>query len=275
MVARAVRAELIRWMCVDPDALRHIDPRGIRLTGARIDGKLNLSYIHVPFGFACVRCSIPEELELHSTEIVSLDFSASRTNQIYAPSLYVHGAAYFGWDEHDWGNWFEASGEITLRDAHIDAPLVFGSGIFHSSKHPASAELPDAAIDLNSAVLANQLNLGFGLVAHGEVVLDRASFGDSIGLSGGHFLNPGDIAVSGISVKVAGDIYMTNLPYSGDFEADGLVQFPAAHVGGLVWVDQAHFKGASGTPHGLSLVGARCALSDGSTLTFKTPRNST
>jgi hypothetical protein len=87
-------------------------------------------------------------------------------------------------------------------------------------------------------------------------VLDRASFGDSIGLSGGHFLNPGDIAVSGISVKVAGDIYMTNLPYSGDFEADGLVQFPAAHVGGLVWVDQTHFKGASGTPHGLSLVGA-------------------
>src|SRR6516225_4646031 len=30
---RNVRAELIRWLCVDPDASRRVDPRGIRLFG--------------------------------------------------------------------------------------------------------------------------------------------------------------------------------------------------------------------------------------------------
>jgi hypothetical protein len=47
---REVRAELIRWLCVaDPNAAPLVDPVGIRLLGARITGRLNLSRIHVPF----------------------------------------------------------------------------------------------------------------------------------------------------------------------------------------------------------------------------------
>ncbi len=42
---REVRAELIRWLCVDPDASRLVDPRGIRLLGARVTGKLDLSHV--------------------------------------------------------------------------------------------------------------------------------------------------------------------------------------------------------------------------------------
>src|SRR5579871_1450920 len=33
---REIRAALIRWMSVDPDAIRQIDPQGIRVLGAKI-----------------------------------------------------------------------------------------------------------------------------------------------------------------------------------------------------------------------------------------------
>jgi hypothetical protein len=35
---REVRAEVIRWLCVDPKAIRHIDPQGLRLLRAKIVG---------------------------------------------------------------------------------------------------------------------------------------------------------------------------------------------------------------------------------------------
>jgi hypothetical protein len=41
---REVRAELIEWLCVDQNAKRLV-PRGIRLLGARITGKLNLAHV--------------------------------------------------------------------------------------------------------------------------------------------------------------------------------------------------------------------------------------
>ncbi len=68
-VQRNIRASLIRWMSVDPDAIRLIDPQGIRVVGARITGTLDLSQVHVPFGITLRNCAIPEAMELSSAEI--------------------------------------------------------------------------------------------------------------------------------------------------------------------------------------------------------------
>jgi len=69
---RDVRAEMIRWLCADPDASRLVDPGGIRLLGARITGRLNLSRIHVPFPIVLRNCAIPERITLAAAHIPSL-----------------------------------------------------------------------------------------------------------------------------------------------------------------------------------------------------------
>src|ERR1700733_13733148 len=46
---REIRAELIRWLCVDKYAAGHVDPRGPRVYGAKITGKLDLSFATVAF----------------------------------------------------------------------------------------------------------------------------------------------------------------------------------------------------------------------------------
>lgn len=61
---RNIRAGLIRWMSVDPDAIRLIDPQGIRVLGARVAGALDLSQVRVPFAITLRNCSIPATMEL-------------------------------------------------------------------------------------------------------------------------------------------------------------------------------------------------------------------
>jgi hypothetical protein len=250
---RSVRAELIRWMCVDPRAVALIDPRGIRLTGARIESKLDLSHVRIPFGIALVRCSIPEILDLTSADVATLDLNGSRTDRINAEQLHVRGEADFGWDNHWWGTPFEPTGELDLSDSRIDGSAVFGTGVFHASKNPAYTLSPEAAIDLSDSTIGSDVNLCCGMVAHGMVDIDRINVSGSINLSGAHFENAGAVAVTGISARSGHDIYLTTLPVYGDFQADGLVQFLAAHAGGLIWVNHAHFKGSDGSPNGLVL----------------------
>ena len=48
---RRVRAALIRWLCVNPQALALVDPGGIRMLGARIIEPIDLSMhaFHLPW----------------------------------------------------------------------------------------------------------------------------------------------------------------------------------------------------------------------------------
>src|SRR5215467_14432437 len=88
---RYIRAELIRWLAVDNVASTLVDPTGVRVLGARIVGPINLAQLHVPFGLVLVRCSIPEELNLNSADLPSLNLNGSHTGRIDAQDLVVHG----------------------------------------------------------------------------------------------------------------------------------------------------------------------------------------
>jgi len=39
---RTIHTEVLRWLCVDRDAICHIDPRGLSIHGAKIDGTVFL-----------------------------------------------------------------------------------------------------------------------------------------------------------------------------------------------------------------------------------------
>jgi hypothetical protein len=85
---REVRAEVIRWLCVDPEAIRRIDPQGLRLLGAKIVGT-NLSTVRVPFAIVLRNCSIRETMSPRSTTIGYLDLCDSYTGPIDGPYIHV------------------------------------------------------------------------------------------------------------------------------------------------------------------------------------------
>ena len=109
---REIRASLIRWMSVDLDAIRQIDPQGIRALGAKIIGILNLSQVHVPFAITLRNCAIADPMNLDSAEIGNLDLSGSYTGPIHAKSIDVGGTLRLA-------DGFHASGQVNLESAKI------------------------------------------------------------------------------------------------------------------------------------------------------------
>ena len=252
---REVRAESIRWLCVDPEASRMVDPRGIRLLGARVTGKLDLSHVKVPFSIAMIRCSIPERMNFDSAEIPKLDLHASSTGEIFAPSINVLGDADIGWDSHDYGGPFRASGEVDLNNSHIGGSLTFGTGKFHSSAAALEYGSLRAAVDISGATVNGSVAMCCSFEAQGMVVLQTTTVGQGLQCMAGHFNNPGGVALNALAARIGGDVFLSELDwerYGGQFEADGSVDFTSAHVGGFFYVHQARFKGATGAMHGLN-----------------------
>jgi hypothetical protein len=84
---REIRAALIRWLCVNPEAKKLIGTDGIRLLGASIIGDLNLNYAEIPFPASFVGCRLKGTTSLVACQIPMLALTGSWTGAIVA-----HGA---------------------------------------------------------------------------------------------------------------------------------------------------------------------------------------
>ena len=69
---RNIRAELIRWLCTNHTATAAIDPHGICICGARITGKLDLSYVTIAFPLCFDRCVLDEDASFDHCKSPSL-----------------------------------------------------------------------------------------------------------------------------------------------------------------------------------------------------------
>jgi hypothetical protein len=135
---RDIRAEMIRWLAADPEASRRVDPVGIKVFGARVVGGLDLSHIHVPFQVALAQCSIPERINLDSTNIPFFDLAGSQRGEIFGPNLVVEGNLNIGFDNNPFGITC-VQGEVFLRGAKVGGSAIFNAGQFsHSKVEPMS-----------------------------------------------------------------------------------------------------------------------------------------
>ncbi len=80
---RTIRANLIRWLCVDREASERIDPRGIQVHGAKIgslpeERDLDLSGADLPFRLSFTFCNFDVPLMLADATILALSLGGSR-----------------------------------------------------------------------------------------------------------------------------------------------------------------------------------------------------
>ncbi len=87
---RTVRAEVLSWLASDAEASRFVHPSGLGLAGARIDGKLDLSYATVDKPITLVKCYIPDGIDLSSARVEDFEVRRSRTGSIDADMSITH-----------------------------------------------------------------------------------------------------------------------------------------------------------------------------------------
>jgi hypothetical protein len=249
---RGIRPELIRWLCVNPQAKAKVEPRGIRVLGGRFAGRLDLAHVSVPFSIVLRNCSILGGISFANATFSSIDLSGSYTGDIDAEGVVIHG--------HLVMKDLRASGEVWLPNSTIDGNVVApGAHFTHSNSELDLNEWPsgsafNTALDLISSRVRGDIVLCCGLVADGAVMLGAMTM-NTASFSGGFFNNPNNTAIEMGDSEVRSSIYLGTFPYVGSklptgVHIDGLTEMDHLRVGGSLMVIEATFSGRRSELHG-------------------------
>ncbi len=223
---RDLRAELIRWLCVNSEAAKTVDPRGIHVYAGRIAGKLDLSDVTVNFPLRLERCLLTADTNLQYVKIPTVSFTGSKARSINADGANVAG-------EVSLGDGFLAEGEVRLINAQIGTELHCIGGTF---KNPGGKALSADGLKLGGGLFLRE-----GFLAEGEVRLLDAQIGGSLTCQGGTFKNPGGAAISADLARVGGSVFLRE-----KFLAEGTVALLGAQIGGDLDCDGGTFKNSGG-----------------------------
>jgi len=219
---RIVRAEVLRWLCVDPKALHCIDLRGISLAAARVEGRLDLAYTTLSFPLAIVRSTIRGGLDLTHAESRQIALDGS-----YCGSVQAHGVA--------------VRGGISMRGLRAAGTVDISSALVSDNVDCGGARLlrhGGVALNAEHSNIGGKLLLNRGFRAYGTVNVRGAAVGDDFDCAGGAFLNVGRAAIVADGLKVGG-----SANFEDGFRTNGMVSMQRATVGADVTFRHAAFLG--------------------------------
>ena len=217
--SRNVRADLIRWLLVDGNARQHIDPRGIRVYGARVTGQLDLSFTDTFVPLLLVHCRFEQPVDFSFAKMRALSLEGSWTAGIKGDGLRIEGPLFLN-------HGFRAEGEVRLPTAKIDGVLDASGGTFKNSS--------GVALNADGITVMSALFLSSGFSSEGAVRLPGAKIGANLEATAGTFKNANGVALLADRIDVNGNVFL-----NGNFRADGAVRFLDAEVGGELEVADA------------------------------------
>ena len=265
---RAVSATLLAELLTQPDQGMQ-RPRALRLTGARITGRLDLEGAELVRPVLLSDCWFDDPVTLAEAKAMTIRLPGCHLPVLQAAQLITRGNL-------ELTNGFTAYGEVSLLGAHIGGVLGFngatlinpdgralaadGLTVDHSlvcrrgfsaqgeirllgARVGGSLEFHGATLtNPNGHVLiADRLTVGQSLVcrtgfsAHGEVRLLGAHIGGTLEFTGATLTNPNGAALNATGATVEQDMYCR-----AGFTAQGEVNLVGAHIGG-----QLSFTGAT------------------------------
>lgn len=123
---RIIRAEFLWWICTDKKASDLIDPRGIQISGARIEGVLDFSGATIPHRLMLAFCSIKGGITLLDAATRSINLLGSHTGPIIGDRLKIEGALFL------WRG-FKAEGGLGYLARKFVATLFVLAGVLITS----------------------------------------------------------------------------------------------------------------------------------------------
>ncbi|HTB12857.1 MAG TPA: hypothetical protein VK752_14850 [Bryobacteraceae bacterium] len=229
---REVRAEVIRWLCINRDAKAHVDPRGVQLFGARVTGELDLRHAEVPFPLSLVQCRLLDKVFLNGCTIPRLDFHGSWTGPIDADGVHVKQSAYL--------RGVHAKGIVSLNLAQIGDSLTCEGGTFIGEK--GAAVWADGIKVGGDLFLRADSDTSAAFSAKGGVRLVGAEIHGDLDCSGGQFLNAPNEAITLQRATIHGEIF-----FGDGFKVEGIVDLSNTSTTAMAddqvcWPKQGDFR---------------------------------
>jgi hypothetical protein len=240
---RVVRAAFLRTLVME--AVRAA-PTGVRLTGATVDGDLDLSYVQFARPLSFADCRFQGRVRLGRCRIPALDLIECVLEKgVWAASLDVaHSLDLESSEVH---------GGIALLGAKVGADLI-GRGLV------VSADEEGVALHLGNSEVGGSISLVAdegGKFAHreprpfsadGDLRLMEAKIGDTLDLRSARIQAHGPAAVTADGVEIDSSLRLNGAEIAGE------ISFVGAIIGGDTIFSGAMFTSASG--EALALDGA-------------------
>jgi sRNA-binding regulator protein Hfq len=215
---RSIRANLIRWLCLDQTARDRVNSNGIRVCGANLIERLSLSYATIPFGLTLMACRLVEDADLVSASLTELDLRGSWIRSLNADSVNIKGGVFLSLG-------FRAQGVVRLPTAQIGTDLSCESASF---TNPSGVALNADGVTVKRNVFFRE-----NFRANGEVRLLGAQIGGNLECDGAMLKNGplpnsqgSGIALHADRVTIGGYALLRN-----GFTAEGEVMLLNAEIG--------------------------------------------
>jgi hypothetical protein len=213
------------------------DPRGLRLSGAVVGGRLDLVNVVSSVWLELTDCVLPEGINAYGAQLSGLDLSGSRVRHPDKPAVNLAGLT---------------AGSLTLDGTVITADSADGALVIAGARIDGDVSIDDAEIknSLGSALQAERVHIGEVLFLNrlvaegageaGAVRLVAARIG-SLQAKGARLRNPNGPAVLADRLDVPGEVV-----FSSGFEAAGAVRLVGARIGGSMSLTGARIRTDSG-----------------------------
>lgn len=209
---RTVRAEVLRHLLLDGPA-RDGEIAGLRISGARITGLLDLRYGTVEYPARLRSCHFERPPLLYGAQLRFLVLSDSVLPGLAAATLSVDGVLRI--------SRCRISGPVQLAGSRISGGIFLDGARLGTAPAPdppdpnPAPDLGEPALELSHATLGTDL-WAVGLTAHGQVRLSGASVAGQVNLDDAALYAPGGTALHAENLSVGTDLRAMRLRTEGE-----------------------------------------------------------
>jgi hypothetical protein len=191
---RAVRAELLRWLATDREAVALVDTSGIGLAGATIRGPLDLSYARVEKPITLVRCYVPEGVDLRSSHLQDFVLRSSASSAIVADLA-------------------EVTGDLAVRYGTHASLSAFRTKVTGSLDCTGSTFTAGGGIGVNAVetTIGSDAVFHDGFTTDGMVDFRLARIGQSLSFHDARFTGEDDTGLDAERAVVGGALYWVEI----------------------------------------------------------------
>jgi hypothetical protein len=268
---RRVSADLLRRCCRE---LRYqVDPRGVRLRGAEVTGRLDLAGLDVPFPLRFEGCSFTSPVTVEGAQLAELALTGCGK----VPGLLANGVRIRRdldlSRSHVTGALSTSASTsklsaIWLCESEIGGRLLCVDTVIHGG---------DRSIQADRLHVTGNVRLLHGFTAHGEVRLIGARIGGSLDLTGASIESPETgLALDLGEAVIEASLFLIDAPEGRRPLIRGRIDMGQARIGGQFLVRNASLEARAGAPVGSAYSRSRAGgtalsaprLSVGAELTF-------
>jgi hypothetical protein len=223
---RVIQADLVAWLCTNSEAANFIGHLGLRISGMRFDGILDVRHSRINFPVRIMNCAFTEIIGLTGAEIPFLSLEGCHVMGIVADGMRVRGSLFLRAG-------FTSIGEVRIPGASIDGNLELDGAQLLNQK--------GVTLNGQGTMVHGSVFLRNGFVSRGEARLIGISVDSSFSCIGGLFSNPNGVALIAERAELKSGVFL-----SDKFRSEGQTRFSAARIRGGLDCGAAHFSNPNG-----------------------------